>query len=53
MCKNIFYRIEYNTTTKTWNLFKFIQRQYSINFYSIYESVNKKDCMEKLKEVQQ
>lgn len=51
MCKKVFYRIEYNETTKTWNVFKFIQREYSINFYSIYESVSKKECIAKLKEV--
>ena len=44
----ITYKIEYNSTTKTWNVFKYVEGNNSINFYSIYESNNKKECKEYL-----
>ena len=51
MCKKILYKIEFNPTTKTWCIFKHIESEHSYNFYSIYEDVSKKKCIDKLKEV--
>lgn len=51
--KNIRYKVEYNSTTKTWNVFKYIESERSFNFYSVFESTSKKECKEyldKLKE---
>jgi hypothetical protein len=44
----ITYEIQYNSTTKTWNVFKYIRSKYSLGFYSIYESDSKKECKEYL-----
>lgn len=46
--KNIRYKVEYNPTTKTWNVFKYIESEHSFNFYSVFESESKKECKEYL-----
>lgn len=51
MCKKIYYSIDYNSTKKTWCVFKHIESKHSFNFYGIYEDVSKKKCIDKLKEV--
>lgn len=45
------YTIEYNTTNKLWIVWKNIEKEYSFNFYPIYEG-NKQECKIKLKEMQ-
>jgi len=49
----ITYKIRFNPTTKTWCLFKHIEKDRSYNFYAIFESTNKKECITKLKEVKE
>lgn len=49
--KKINYSIEYNTTTKTWVVWKNIESDYSFNFYSVFESASKKECQNKLSEI--
>ena len=44
--KKINYTIEYNSTTKTWCLFKNISSDRSFNFYTIAESNSKKEIKE-------
>lgn len=46
-----YYKVEYNHTTKTWCLNKYIESDQAINFYTIYETPEKKLCMEKYKEM--
>ena len=41
--KKINYTIEYNSTTKTWCLFKNISSDRSFNFYALAESINKQE----------
>lgn len=50
MCK-ITYTIKYNSTRKTWCIFKNIESEHSYNFYGIYEDADKKKCIDKLKVV--
>ena len=52
MYKKITYSLEYNSINKKWVVFKNIETKQGFNFYGIYEDVNKKNCINKLKEVQ-
>ena len=45
------YKIEYNTASKTWCLYKYIEGNHSFNFYPLIQSTEKKDCQEKLDEI--
>ena len=49
--KKINYSIEYNSTTKIWVVWKNIENDYSFNSYSVFESTDKKECKNKLNEI--
>jgi len=49
--QNKTYVINFNPTTQTWCLFKQLESEHSYNFYPIWESTNKKECQEKLKNI--
>lgn len=51
--KKVTFSIEYNPVSKTWCLFKNIEGNQSYNFYPVIQSDNKKDCEDKLKEIQE
>lgn len=51
MNKEITYTIEYNSNTKTWVLWKNITTDYGCNIIAVYESREKKECKNKLKEL--
>ena len=46
-----YYTLEYNSTTKTWCVFRNVESQYGCSFMSIYESKYKDLCKKKFKEV--
>jgi len=44
------YTLEYNSTNKTWVVWKNLESEHSYNFYKVYEG-SKKECQERLKEI--
>lgn len=48
--KKINYTLEYNSTNKTWVVWKNIESDHSFNFYSIFESKDKKECIKYMEE---